>query len=227
MQCKNPKLQIVSKFWEEPLNQPLRTLQILHIIQKNANFCSRFLKLIIYHLLVLFQKKRFFKKKSILFPTKYLQPVNSEFIFVDTESIQISHVNNPEGNDIAYSKCKILKILTEKDWDQNPITHKRFSQNFDPQTFDFYDYKNAWYNTFCIRPSSHSWFFNWGENLQKSFPNWFQEWWLFMGVTPNIFCPEISKSFEYFKANSESFFPSGNSYSLFFCSQFKILWILC
>ena len=43
-----------------------------------------------------------------------------------------------------------------------------------------------------------------------------------MGATPNILCPEIQKSFEYFKANSESFFPTGNSYSLFFCAQFRI-----
>ena len=65
------------------------------------------------------------------------------------------------------------------------------------------------------------------EKIQKSFPNWFQEWWLFMGATPNILCPEISKSFEYFKTNCESFFPSRNSYSLFFCAQFRIPWILC
>ena len=63
--------------------------------------------------------------------------------------------------------------------------------------------------------------------MQRSFPNWFQEWWLFMGATPNIFCPEISKSFEYFKTNSESFSPSGNSYLLFFCAQFRIPWIIC
>ena len=63
--------------------------------------------------------------------------------------------------------------------------------------------------------------------MQRSFPNWFQEWWLFLGATPNIFCPEISKSFDYFKANSESFFPTGNSCSLFFCAQFRIPWILC
>ena len=150
----------------------------------------------------IFQKEKYFISNEILKTRKFY-----EFILVDTKSVQISHVNNPEGNDIAFSKCKILKILTEKDWDQNPFTHKRFSQNFDPQTFDFYDYKNAWYNTLCIRPSSHSWFFNWGENLQKSFSNWFQEWWLFMGATPNIFFPKISKSFEYFKANCESFFP--------------------
>ena len=170
----------------------------------------------------IFQNEKYFISNDILKTRKFY-----EFILVDTESVQISHIKNPEGNDIAYSKCKILKVLNEKDWDQNPFTHKRFSENFDPQTFDFYDYKNAWFNTFCIRPSSHSWFFNWGAKMQRSFPNLFQEWWLFIGATPNIFCPEISKSFEYFKANSESFFPFGNSYSLFFCAQFRIPWILC
>ena len=77
-----------------------------------------------------------------------------------------------------------------------------------------------------MKPPSHSWFFNWGEQTQTSFPNWFQEWWLFLGVIPNIFCPDIRKSFDYFKVNSESFFPSGNNYSLSFCSQFRIPWIL-
>ena len=80
---------------------------------------------------------------------------------------------------------------------------------------------------FFVKPSSHSWFFNWGEKSQMNFPNWFQEWWLFFGATPDMFCPEIHKYFDYFKVNSESFFPSGNSYLFSFCSQFRIPWILC
>ena len=142
----------------------------------------------------IFQNEKYFISNEVLKTRRFY-----EFILVDTESVQISHVMNPEGNDIAYSKCKILKVLNEKDWNQNIFTHKRFSEHFDPQSFDFYDYKNAWYHVFCIRPNSHSWFFNWNEKIQKTFPNWFQEWWLFMGATPNIFCPEISKSYEYFK----------------------------
>ena len=49
---------------------------------------------------------------------------------------------------------------------------------------------------------------------------------MFLGATQNIFCPEICKSFDYFKANCENLFPSRNSYSLSFCSQFRIPWIL-
>ena len=79
------------------------------------------------------------------------------------ESIQVSHVRNPEGTDIAYSKCKILKIIFENDWEQSPFTHKHFSKDFVPQTLDYLDYKNAWFNTFFVKLYSHSWFFNWGE----------------------------------------------------------------
>ena len=48
-----------------------------------------------------------------------------------------------------------------------------------------------------------------------------------MGATSEIFCPEIKKSYDFYKSNSDSFFPSGNSYSLLFCAQFRIPWILC
>ena len=105
---------------------------------------------------IFFQKNKYFISNEVLKTRKFY-----EFILVDTESVQISHIRNPEGTDIAYSKCKIQKVLNEKEWDQNIFTHKKFSQNFDPQTFDYYDYKNAWFHTFCVRPSTHSWFFNW------------------------------------------------------------------
>ena len=108
----------------------------------------------------IFQNEKYFISNEVLKTRKFY-----EFILVDTESVQISHIKNPEGTNIAYSKCKIQKVFTEKDWDQKNFTHKRFSQNFDPQTFDFYDYKNAWFHTFCVRPSTHSWFFNWDEKI--------------------------------------------------------------
>ena len=58
----------------------------------------------------IFQNEKYFISNEILKTCIFY-----EFILVDTESIQISHVKNPEGNDIAYSKCKILKVLNEKD----------------------------------------------------------------------------------------------------------------
>ena len=125
----------------------------------------------------------------------FQKPVDSEFILVDTESIQVSHVKNPKGTDITYSKCKIFKIISENDWEQSPFTHKRFFEKFFPQTFDYTDYKNTWFNTFFVRPSSHSWFFNWGEKSQKHFPNWFQEWWLFLELLKIFFVLKFTNLF--------------------------------
>ena len=79
-----------------------------------------------------FQNEKYFISNEILKTRKFY-----EFILVDTESIQISHVQNPKSNGIAYSKCKILKVLNEKDWDQNIFIHKRFSEHFDPKLLTF------------------------------------------------------------------------------------------
>ena len=136
----------------------------------------------------IFQNEKYFISNEILKTRKLY-----EFILVDTESVQISHVQNPEGNGIAYSKCKILKILNEKYWDQNIFTHKRFSEHFDPRTFDFYDYKNAWYHTFCIRPNSHSWFFNWMKKCKKVFQTGFRNGG-YLWVPPQIFYVLKSKN---------------------------------
>ena len=39
-----------------------------------------------------------------------------EFILVDTESVEISHIQNESSIEICYSKCKIFKVVTHKSW---------------------------------------------------------------------------------------------------------------
>ena len=50
-----------------------------------------------------------------------------------------------EKNDsrTVFSKCKILKILSLKDWNQNLLTPNRFSSNFKPESYNYYDYLDA------------------------------------------------------------------------------------
>ena len=74
--------------------------------------------------------KYFLKKTSFFFISNDVSKTHRfyEFILVDTESVQISHIRNSEATDIAYSKCNILKIISKNDWEQNPFTHKLFSQ---------------------------------------------------------------------------------------------------
>ena len=59
---------------------------------------------------------KIFVKKTNLFISNDISKTRRfyEFILVDTESIQVSHFKNPKGTDIAYSKCKILKIFLKK-----------------------------------------------------------------------------------------------------------------
>ena len=55
----------------------------------------------------IFQQDKFFVSNDISKTCRFY-----EFILVDTESVQISHIKKPEGTDIAYSKCKILKSIS-------------------------------------------------------------------------------------------------------------------
>ena len=52
----------------------------------------------------IFQNKKYFISNEILKTRKFYK-----FILVDTESVQISHVMNPEGTDIAYLMS--LKVI--------------------------------------------------------------------------------------------------------------------
>ena len=54
-----------------------------------------------FELQIFFQKDKYFLSNEISKTRRFYK-----FILVDTESIQVSHVKNPEGTDIAYSKCK-------------------------------------------------------------------------------------------------------------------------
>ena len=135
------------------------TRQLIQVLEVDHRSASRS-----FDLQSIFQQDKFFVSNDISKTRRFY-----EFILIHMKSVQISHIKNPEGTNIAYSKCKILKIIYEKDWEQNPFTRKRFSQNFILQTFNYLDYKNVWFNTFFIKPSSRSWFFNWGELSQTTF----------------------------------------------------------
>ena len=150
-----------------------------------------------------------------------------EFILVDTDSIEVSHIQNQNTTNIYYSKCKIFKIIYELECGQSTITHKTFSQNFKPATYDYYDYMDAWFSIFLFRPFDHSWFFRWNNKIQIFFPNWFQEWWLYFGTIPTILYPQIKSSFDYFKEQAKGLILVQCSQTLFFVTRFQIPWILC
>lgn len=68
-------------------------------------------------------------------------------LFQQTLQIQLKQlIYIPDRNDqnkIDYSECRILKVLTLSEWNQNLFTEKHFSQNFFPHTSSYQDYKQA------------------------------------------------------------------------------------
>ena len=85
-----------------------------------------------------FAKNKYFLQSNLDKTRKFY-----EFILVDTEFVEISHFQNESSTNICYSKCKIFKVLTHKTWGQFPDTHKMFSENFRPKSYDYYDYIDA------------------------------------------------------------------------------------
>ena len=156
-----------------------------------------------------FPKGKFFLQNNLEKTRKFY-----EFILVDSDFVEITHIPNESSTKICYSKCKICKVI---------------SQNFRPKYCDYYDYMDAWYFTFFFRPFDHSWFFHWGDEIknQTDFPNWFQEWWLFFGAIKDIFCPQILEGYTYFFEHGSHLVPTPCSKVLFFLSRFQIPWILC
>ena len=54
-----------------------------------------------------FQKEIFFFFQNDLVKTRKFY----EFILVDIDSMEITHIQNKDSTDICYSKCKIFKII--------------------------------------------------------------------------------------------------------------------
>jgi len=86
-----------------------------------------------------------------------------ELILVDTHSMSITHTfDKYHPAQILYSKCIIRDVINAQQW-KNPFEERKLSITFSPQTFNYNDYKNAWYRAFLLQPNIHSWFFNFHE----------------------------------------------------------------
>ena len=90
-----------------------------------------------------------------------------ELILVDSQSISIRHTfDKHHPTQILYSKCIIRDVITSQQW-KNPFEECKFSIAYNPQTYNYNDYKNAWYRAFLLHANIHSWFFNFHEQCFK------------------------------------------------------------
>ena len=92
-------------------------------------------------------------------PSWYFQPEHPhksqtfyEFILVFTNSILLTHSKcRWDSSRIAFSKCLIKNVLSPFQWNGHPCNTRKFSQEFYPQDYNYYDYQTAWYNVFYFQ----------------------------------------------------------------------------
>ncbi|KAA0050193.1 Enzymatic polyprotein [Cucumis melo var. makuwa] len=80
-----------------------------------------------------------------------------EFILVDTFSVEITHI--PDRNNskkIVYSKLNFFRVLTPSHWPQGMYVPWKFSKPFNPQSYTYRDYMEAWYKVLWHESHNHS-----------------------------------------------------------------------
>jgi len=93
-----------------------------------------------------------------------------EFILTAIDLVEIEHifeVNNLDS--IQYSKFTIKRTLSPFKWFVDHLhTTILLSKAHRSQTYNWYDYKAAWYNFIFVKPNIHSWFIKYLEECSNS-----------------------------------------------------------
>ena len=146
-----------------------------------------------------------------------------ELILVDSQSVSITHTfDKHHPNQILYSKCIIRDVITAQQW-KDPFEERKLSIHYNPQTYNYNDYKNAWYRAFLLQPNIHSWFFNFHEQCSNTFPVWFYHWWTMFGCLTILLPAEAKEGWEYWSqanTNLELYMKDVQ-----FFKQFNVAWI--
>lgn len=117
-----------------------------------------------------FMDSNFVDTKNLLKNRRYF-----EAILVDTDSIIMEHsIDSDNPKVISYSKFTIKRILTRFEWfTDHPHTPITLSMVHRPQTYNWFDYKDTWFNFIYLR-SGHTWFVKYcPEMVQSVIPIWF------------------------------------------------------
>jgi len=130
-----------------------------------------------------------------------------EFILTDTGSVSFEHTlrDDKDPDSIKYSRFTIHKIMSPFEWGMDHLhTPIVLSVQFRPQTYNFKDYMDAWYNFMYLRPGSHTWFVKYSEQAAKSvIPRWFYDWWKTFGGTEQSMPRSFHIHYERFQKEQE------------------------
>jgi len=149
-----------------------------------------------------------------------------QLILVDTHSADIiPEYDKTYPSLVNFSKLKIKRIISEKEWNQHPLREKKFSRVFDPPTYNYFDYQESWYKILYETNHRHSWYISFAnpQVLPPTIPVWFQEWFCWVGPTKTLFPPPIVKYYENFKGLTPDF--PVHLKLLKFCGKMGVGWI--
>ncbi|GKA90306.1 hypothetical protein Tco_0812176 [Tanacetum coccineum] len=150
-----------------------------------------------------------------------------EAILLDSHSVQIRHnYSKTEPEKIEFSKVKIIKVISLKEWGNRPFINRTLSCYPEYPAYNYYDYMEAWDKTFLLKAHFHTWFFHFAEDFSLDYPKWFMKWFKSMGQIPEIFPIKVLEGYTQYK---NMFIQDGVplfEYTLQFSAIFKLPWIL-
>ncbi|GKD64800.1 enzymatic polyprotein, partial [Tanacetum coccineum] len=170
----NPNTQVIKilePIEEQKLNQSFSVL-LDHLFPKEANFYNND-----------FQTRQYY-----------------EAILLDSQSVQIRHnYNKSEPEKIEFSKVKIMKVISLKDWGNRPFINRVLSCYPEYPAYNYYDYIEAWDKAFLLKAHFHTWFFHFAEEFSLDYPRWFIKWFKCMGQIPEAFPSKVLAGYIQYK----------------------------
>jgi len=177
---------------------------------------------------------KMFSKNFNFVPYDNLKTIDFyEKILSETKSVSFKHFT--QNGTILYSTARIHKIINPVDWPSNPYhclkieTNPLEAQPSYRTQYNYYDYKQAWWNAFyrSNQNRSHTWLIFFDRCSSKTIPHWFAHWWNEFGASPEIIHQNVLNGFnkfikEYKPINNEQLFPK----IMIFCLIFGISWVL-
>ena len=110
-----------------------------------------------------------------------------------------------------------------QDWNQHPFTEKSFSRPFDHNTFNYFDYQEAWKKILFENNPKHSWYISFKNELPLHLPSWFVDWFHEIGPVQSIIPPKILNIYRKYRELTPEYPPYLRLTK--FCSTMGISWI--
>ena len=132
---------------------------------------------------------------------------------------------------VGCSKVVIKQILTPSQWKAAPWITRNFSQPFDPQFYNYYDYVEACDRFLLFQNNiyKHTSFFNFDMYRKKDMmiPRWLIDWWSSHGLETMILSPNLLKAYVTFEKEPDIPHPKNFPHLLQFYYRFLDLpWII-